>query len=90
MFQTVRAVFTSLDADGTNGPLALNEYDCSRLVVKYVLVTHSSSFYVNEHQGDGLFTHKTVTENNLGGIRGDDPANTLPMYNSYGAYGAKE
>ncbi|EKX42008.1 hypothetical protein GUITHDRAFT_111862 [Guillardia theta CCMP2712] len=76
MFQTVRTVFTSLDATGSNGPLTLND--------------RTSSFYVNEHQGDGLFTHKTVTENNLGGIRGDDPANILPTYSSYGAYGASE
>ncbi len=29
-----------------------------------------SEFYRNEAAGDGLFTHKTVTQNNVGGIRG--------------------
>jgi hypothetical protein len=29
-----------------------------------------SEFYRNEAMGDGLFTHKTVTQNNVGGIRG--------------------
>ena len=30
-----------------------------------------SEFYRNEAAGDGLFKHKTVNQNNVGGIRGE-------------------
>eukprot|EP00292_Cryptomonas_paramecium_P032022 CAMPEP_0113688318 /NCGR_PEP_ID=MMETSP0038_2-20120614/16453_1 /TAXON_ID=2898 /ORGANISM="Cryptomonas paramecium" /LENGTH=80 /DNA_ID=CAMNT_0000609087 /DNA_START=17 /DNA_END=259 /DNA_ORIENTATION=+ /assembly_acc=CAM_ASM_000170 len=33
------------------------------------------SFYTNQEMGAGLFTHQVVDQNNLGGIRGDSPAN---------------
>mmetsp|Transcript_4379 Transcript_4379/g.6452 ORF Transcript_4379/g.6452 Transcript_4379/m.6452 type:complete len:101 (+) Transcript_4379:174-476(+) len=44
-----------------------------------------NSFYSEEQQGAGLFTHMTTDDNNLGGIRGDGPANILPVYSSAGA-----
>jgi len=47
-----------------------------------------NTFYTTESQGTGLFTHTATDDNNLGGIRGDNPANILPVWSSAGAYGA--